>query len=293
MTHIDELRNQGIGRRALREQLQSGTLVRIFRGHYSRGRPSPETLLGWLRQHKPFAKITGVTAQEHHEGRPLSLPLEIEVPRGRSTINNEYFRMRHCRNLRNKPSDGIFLNAVEAARQLDFTPEERRHFIASAYPGKEGLQRCLNDAAGTPRLGRKLKRDLRLSPIGCDSNTERRFFAAIANMGVELRHNKPIGPYRFDAVCEKAKLIIEIDGHEFHSAEDRFIIDRWKANAAQLQGYRILRYSAACIDAHFDTCVEQVMRALQPAPSSSGLTSVETEGVWRWHSKLRAMQRRL
>ncbi|AZA12354.1 hypothetical protein CGERO_10355 [Corynebacterium gerontici] len=271
--------------------LGSGALVRIFRGHYSRGRPTPDMLLQWLREHKPFARITGVTAQEHHEGRPLSLPLHVEVPRGRGLINNEYFRMRHCRNLRKKPSEGVFANAVETARQLDFTPEDRRHFIARAYPGKGGLQRCLNDSANTPRLGRELKRDLRFSPIGCDSNTERRFFAALANLGVELRHNKPIGPYRFDAVCEKAKLIIEIDGYDYHSGEEVFKADRWKGNAAQLHGYRVLRYSASCIDTEFDTCVEQVMRALQPRLPATALTHVETTGVWKWHSQLRYGQR--
>ncbi|GGG73013.1 endonuclease domain-containing protein [Corynebacterium pelargi] len=282
-----------MSRRTLSTLLKNGELVRVFRGHYSRGRPSIETLIQWLQQHKPFAVLTGITAQEHHEQRPLSLPLHIEVPRGKALINNEYFRMRHSRNLPDKSSTSApFASALETARVLKtaFTTTERRDFLARAYPGREGLQNCLHDSTHTPRLGPQLKQDLKHAPIGCDSNTERRFFATLANMGLTMRHNKPIGPYRFDAVCEKAKLIIEIDGYTYHNSEEQFIIDRWKSNAAQLHGYTILRYSAACIDTQFDTCIDQVMRATQPHLPTHQHEAPETTGAWRWHSKLRQLQ---
>lgn len=76
--------------------------------------------------------------------------------------------------------------------------------------------------------------------------------------GVVRRRNwTRIGRYYGDLVCRRAKVIIEIDGREFHIEPEPFNNDRKRQNALIADGWRILRYSAATAMAHLEEVVDE------------------------------------
>jgi very-short-patch-repair endonuclease len=93
---------------------------------------------------------------------------------------------------------------------------------------------------GSPEFARQL-RDASLSAA---SEPERLLARAFRSRGFDVAANVPVGPYICDFVDERAKLIIEVDGREFHSDPETFRRDRRRQNWLVRQGWMILRYAA-------------------------------------------------
>jgi very-short-patch-repair endonuclease len=67
---------------------------------------------------------------------------------------------------------------------------------------------------------------------------------------------------RADFAWPAARLLVEIDGYEFHKSLDSFIEDRRRQNALVLAGWRVLRFSAADLHKRPEDVVDEVRRAL-------------------------------
>lgn len=65
-----------------------------------------------------------------------------------------------------------------------------------------------------------------------------------------------------DLVFEKAKLIVEVDGRQFHSSPQAFHADRERDNCFVSDGWIILRFTPAMIWNHPEQVIEQTLAAL-------------------------------
>ncbi|MDJ0393226.1 DUF559 domain-containing protein [Rhodococcus sp. G-MC3] len=98
----------------------------------------------------------------------------------------------------------------------------------------------------TPKLrgNERALRQLSSAALGFASEPERVLDRALIACGLRLKTNHRVGSYMCDFVDEVAKVIVEVDGREFHSAPEVFGRDRRRQNFLVLSGWMVLRYSA-------------------------------------------------
>lgn len=104
------------------------------------------------------------------------------------------------------------------------------------------------------------------------SAAERRFHRLLHEAGITGWHgNKSItlnGAKMYtDVRFDKQRLVIEIDGREFHSKRSVFESDRRRQNALVLDGWCVLRFSVAMIDDEPEMVIATVLAALAMLPS--------------------------
>jgi very-short-patch-repair endonuclease len=76
------------------------------------------------------------------------------------------------------------------------------------------------------------------------SRAERQLLKAIREAGLPIpKSNYEVDGREYDLVWPELRLIVEFDSWLYHHTPGRFHNDRIKSNAAQLAGYRILRYT--------------------------------------------------
>jgi very-short-patch-repair endonuclease len=91
------------------------------------------------------------------------------------------------------------------------------------------------------------------------SEPERVVARALTARNFPLEINVRIGRYYGDLVCRRARVIVEIDGREFHTDPEAFNNDRKRQNELIDDGWRVLRYSAATAMAHLDEVVGEII----------------------------------
>lgn len=106
-----------------------------------------------------------------------------------------------------------------------------------------------------------LAREERLRLAKTDSPIEARFWAAY----IDMRHRVPIldgivtqhtvGRYRLDFAVPQHKIGIELDGYEHHSSRSQFTRDRERQRKLENDGWRIVRFSGAEVNANPQKCV--------------------------------------
>jgi len=82
--------------------------------------------------------------------------------------------------------------------------------------------------------------------------------------GLRFRRQQPVGPYIVDFYCSAAKLIVELDGSQHGSMENR-IYDSARDDWLRSQGYRVLRFPNEEFLKHPDTVFETIDRAIAEA----------------------------
>jgi very-short-patch-repair endonuclease len=82
--------------------------------------------------------------------------------------------------------------------------------------------------------------------------------------GWKFRRQAPIGPYRPDFVCHRARLIVEADGGQ-HSPEQDGERDAW----LRAQGFRILRFWDNDVFTNEEGVVTTILAALEASAAAS------------------------
>jgi very-short-patch-repair endonuclease len=119
--------------------------------------------------------------------------------------------------------------------------------LVDRYPGRPGTPalRTILDSPGSPRLTR--------------SDSEHRLLAALRRAELpQPDTNTPLAGYEIDFLWASQRVVVEVDGHQFHSARpDR---KRDLARDARLTdfGYTVLRLDA-------DFCVERAVALIAGA----------------------------
>lgn len=77
-----------------------------------------------------------------------------------------------------------------------------------------------------------------------------------------------IGGYRVDFVVKGKKIIIELDGHEFHKTKEQREYDCKRERFLQKEGWQIIRYTGTEIYKNSKKCVDDVFQMLPNLPKS-------------------------
>ncbi len=126
---------------------------------------------------------------------------------------------------------------------------KRLALLCDASPGRHGIT--------------AVREQLRTCCPLTRSEPERKVARALSARHFPLEINARIGRYYGDLVCRRGRVNIEIDGREFHTAATVFTNDRIRQNWMIDDGWRILRYSAATVNAHLDEVVDDIIRVVR------------------------------
>jgi very-short-patch-repair endonuclease len=117
----------------------------------------------------------------------------------------------------------------------------------------------------TPKLrgNERARKQLRGASRNFASEPERVLDRAIIRQGFRMKTNHRVGRYICDFVDELAKLIVEVDGREFHIEPLVFSKDRRRQNHLVLAGWMVLRYSAVDVMADPDGIAREIADLLR------------------------------
>lgn len=277
-----ELNARGLSPRDITRLIDAGQLHRVDQGIYCTSRPSGEYLLRALQKSRPHLVFTGRTARQVYEKKRLSVPVHALVPREARRIDSTYLRTTRASARPHRLIDTLRI-ATPVRAALDM-PEGDANWavwlLEKQYPGRTGRAKLEEDLAAFKRIPGKLRQLVDKAAVGGDSMTERILFRSLREQGIIMEQNRLIGHYLRDGVSERHKLIVEVNGYEYHHDRQTMIKDYWKANDAYLRGYRHLTYSETCIDRHLPRVVAQIEAVIAGQPE-------ERPAVWRWHSAWR------
>ncbi|SNS42372.1 Very-short-patch-repair endonuclease [Rhodococcoides kyotonense] len=108
-----------------------------------------------------------------------------------------------------------------------------------------------------------LREQLRRCCPGTSSEPERIVARALTARNFRMKINARVGPFYGDLVDFRARVIVEIDGREFHSDPATFNNDRRRQNTLVLDGWLVLRYSAATVLANLDSVVDEIITVVR------------------------------
>ncbi|MDQ2622780.1 MAG: endonuclease domain-containing protein [Actinomycetota bacterium] len=135
--------------------------------------------------------------------------------------------------------------------------EAARKKLIPASGLKDELQRW----HGHPGIGRLRRIDERWHPLNYFTLSElESLFLKIyskANLG-EPAVNDFVGGMKVDYVWHDLKLIVELDGREFHDSDSAFETDRERTAALELLGYRVLRLTWGMVVFDERGCVDKL-----------------------------------
>lgn len=117
----------------------------------------------------------------------------------------------------------------------------------------------------TPKLrgNERAAKQLRGASLNFASEPERVLDRALIRLGFRMKTNHRVGRYICDFVDELAKLIVEVDGREFHIEPEVFSKDRRRQNHLILDGWMVLRYSAIDVMADPDKVAREIVAVLR------------------------------
>jgi len=107
------------------------------------------------------------------------------------------------------------------------------------------------------KLARKFRRT--------QSNSEAIFWREVRGRllaGFKFRRQVPIDNYIVDFVCESAKLIVELDGHQHADTEDA---DLRRTEVLESNGYCVVRFWNDDVYDNLDGVMSEVLRELEVA----------------------------
>ena len=247
----------GIGRRAIDRALASGTLRPVHRGVYAVGHSALTARGRWMAavlacgegavlSHRTAAALWGLR-------RSSGARIDVTVPRtGRCLGGIAIHRTRHlppdhvtcvdvipvtsvartlldlCDVVR-PPERARAIEEAERLRIFDLTAVES---VIEASPGRHGVGTLIAAvrAATAPEPTRE--------------ELERLFLELCRAHGIPLPAvNIWVEGFEVDACWQHERLIVELDGWEFHRTRAAFERDRRRDAVLQLAGYRVLRVS--------------------------------------------------
>lgn len=273
-------------------------IYRLFHGVYtSVANPTAWTVWEGLLKVRPNAVLDGKSAIEVYQGKSPTLPLCARVPTP-NLRQGAAAMVRLRRSIRGRPQQLAGFKVVSLADAVaTYLKEggqvpalELRKLVESVYFSDRGNQRQnkeLKELKTSPK--KQLREFLGACISGTDSKLERRFVAAIRGAGFKTDQNYKIGGYKWDTMIRSLKVVIDVDSRMYHGSENRnFIIDRWKTNEAQAQGWLALRITDDCVDYALPQIIEwlQEIKTFRHTHPRRSLNSQGIGPVWRWHNAM-------
>ncbi len=86
-------------------------------------------------------------------------------------------------------------------------------------------------------------------------------------VGLRFRRQHPVGPFVLDFYCPSAKLAVEVDGPAHEGQTER---DERRSDWLRREGIRVLRFSAAEVEARPVAVVAAITQAAPPSTGFAG-----------------------
>lgn len=306
-----QLYQQGLTRSGIRHRLKIGSLFRVCWGVYSLTPPSAVHVAFALMLLRPDAVFEKQTAIEICNGFKLTLPLHARVATGNIRLGSKkFFTLRRSRLKQHQSVDGLrVVSAAEAVasllpkrhkpamlwgvnnvqRPFSQVPDVLIMTLEKQYRGRHGVANARRDLHAMGTCAKKaIKSVMKVEAVlGADSLLETSLVCGLRNAGFHPTTQYMLGGYRWDVALEKLRVVIDIDSEMYHSDHRSFILDRWKTNHGQQQGWTCLRVSRQCVEHYFDRILE-VLFTLRSRKSKQRAQKAEAGApVWTWHSVLR------
>ncbi|GHP16947.1 DUF559 domain-containing protein [Rhodococcus fascians] len=264
-----QLLDSGVSAGAIDYRARVGTLTRLLPGVYCTGEPSFRDRCVAATLWQPDAVLSHLTAAwwwNLIDDEPEQV--HITVPRSTRARCPSWLRayrrtIRETSFVDTLPVVTIEQCIVDVSASLGGAALEP--FVDAALSGsvsKRGLAAQCAKSAGMAGVT-EAKKQLRQCCPRTLSEPERLVARALTAAGYFLEINAAVGQYFADLLDRRARVIIEIDGREFHSAPGVFTNDRVRQNALQLEGWLVLRYSAALVMTDLDAVVRQIIETVR------------------------------
>lgn len=267
---FDELVTAGIPRSTIGSRCRSGRYHRVLPRIYAVTEPTTLALCHALTRWQPTAVFSHRTAAwlRGLTGEPDVV--EATVP-PRVRVRTPKWLLLHRRNLDDvHVGESWSLPTVSAAQALVdcaavMSTDEFERLVddqLSRSVDPDQLRELLDTCPG--RWGNTPARDqFRTAAVRAASEPERLLARALNRRGCPMTANEPVGPYVCDFVDARAKVVVEVDGREFHSAPDVFRRDRRRQNWLVRQGWVVLRYAAYDVLADPDAVAEEIIEVVR------------------------------
>jgi len=87
--------------------------------------------------------------------------------------------------------------------------------------------------------------------------------------GTHFRRQVPIDSFIVDFCCLKARLVIEVDGHQ-HGFDENMRRDATRTQALEARSYRVLRFTNREVMTSIDVVLDTILAALGTTPPTPG-----------------------
>ncbi|WP_188546826.1 DUF559 domain-containing protein [Rhodococcoides trifolii] len=259
----------GLGRGAIAYRVKSQRLIRVLPAIYATEKPDYLDLCTAVTLWKPNAVLSHLTAAwlwDMIDSEPETI--SASVPPDSARRAPQWVRLfrrqlpEHSRRrglpVVTRAQTFVDVAAMLHGSQLELffdtavrTPAERRELVTLCERSK-GM-------AGMTALRQQLRRCV----LNTRSEPERLVGRAMSARNFFMEINAQIGRYFGDFVDFRARVVVEIDGREFHISPDAFNNDRSRQNHLMLSGWLILRYSAVQVMANMDRVIDQIMAVVR------------------------------
>jgi very-short-patch-repair endonuclease len=146
--------------------------------------------------------------------------------------------------------------ALEAAQRKEILDARKLNELMAHSPGRHGIK-PLKEAIA----------QLDDEVPWTQSRGERRLLEIVRAAGLPPpRCNALVEGERVDAVWERERVIVEVDGYGYHRGRRQFGVDRRRDRKLQLAGYQVFRYTYDDLDHHARTVAAEIREALIGSP---------------------------
>jgi very-short-patch-repair endonuclease len=253
----DQLVDAGISRRAIAHRVATGRLHRQHTGVYLLDSPQLASRLTLLTAAvaacAPDAALSHRSAAEHwgmlppHDG-DIDVTVTGRNPGSRRGVRRHRTRTLEPRDIRTRRGIRVTSPArtiVDNARDPDL-----EELVATALDARLVSQRQIDEAIarcpkspGVPRLHALVHQEG--GPRVTRSWGERRILSLIRTAALPVPEtNVPLHGFVVDALWRDLRLVVEVDGYEYHGGRASFESDRARDATLVAAGYRVIRFTA-------------------------------------------------
>ncbi|MGB6050819.1 MAG: DUF559 domain-containing protein [Rhodococcus sp. (in: high G+C Gram-positive bacteria)] len=272
----EQLLDSGIGRSRIDRRVRSGTLVRLLPCVYADRDPSYYELCVAVTVWRGDAVLSHLSAAWLW-GMLDTTPSQVHATLPRNTrVSGPDWLTLHRRSVDTTEARGLPVVPaaqcfVDAAATMSGTPLEQivDRSVGTVVSWREAVDHCERSAGMTGV--REVRRQLRQCCPGTLSEPERMVARALTARGIRMEINAWVGRYLCDLVDNCARVIVEIDGREFHSDSRTFDNDRTRQNSLVLDDWLVLRFSAATVYRDIERVADQIAAVVRRRRKSRGV----------------------
>lgn len=247
-----QLLNLGLGRRAIQYRLRTGRLIAVYAGVYAVGhRP----MLPIDRAYAAVLACGPAAVLSHGSAMTLwglwkrwDVPFEVTAS---WDFRRPGIRVHQARSLLRKDARShLGIRVTSPARTLlDMSPRlgdkplDRavNEFLASNFMRIDQLAELLGRSNGHPGAGR-LRPFVEEAKGMTRSELERAFLAFVKRFGLpQPETNTNVVGYDVDALFREQRVIVELDGYDWHRSRTKFESDRDRDANTLVAGFRTVR----------------------------------------------------